>query len=81
MLLSIASLTCGSQNQKPPRSHIGCELGQFGAGKLAEPGQLDPEGALMFSVLPETGIWIRHCASSQKTGSLADGVAGRRLSC
>lgn len=58
MLLSIASLTCGSQNQKPPRSHIGCELGQFGAGKLAEPGQLDPEGALMFSVLPETGIWI-----------------------
>lgn len=45
------------------RSHPGhtsaVELSQFGAGQLAGPGQLILEDALRFSVLPETGFWIR----------------------
>lgn len=49
------------------RNHLGhtlaVELSQFGAGKLAGPGQFVPEGALTFSVLPETGLWIKCCAS------------------
>lgn len=42
------------------RNHPGhtsaVKLSQFEAGKLAEPGWLFPEGALMFSVLPERGL-------------------------
>lgn len=56
------------------------ELSQFGAVKLAEPGQFVPEGALTFSVLPEAGLWIKYCAPGRKTGTHADSVAGRGLS-
>lgn len=34
----------------------------------------------MFSALPSTGIWIRHCVSGQKIDTHVHGVAGRGLS-
>lgn len=63
------------------RSHpLTVELSQFGAGRLAGPGQFVPEGTLMFSALPSTGFWIKRCVSGQKTDTHAHGVAGRGLS-
>lgn len=71
---------CGSENQKPLRSHISCGTELFGAGKLAGAEQLVPRYALIFSLLPETRFWIKHCATRQKTGAYMDGVSGRGLS-
>lgn len=63
------------------RSHpLAVELSQFGAGKLAGPVQFVPKDTMMFSALPNTGFWIKHCVSGQKTDTHANGVAGRGLS-
>lgn len=69
-----------SRTRTHPVHTLAVELSWFGASKLPGPGQFVPKGALPFSVHPETGFWITHCASGQKTGTHAHGVAGRGLS-
>lgn len=61
-----------------PGHTLGMELSQLGAGKLAGPGQIVPEGTLTFSVLPETVLDKVLCLQAE-TGAHADGVAGRGL--
>ena len=44
------------RNRNHPGHTSAVELSQFGAGKLTGPGQLVPEDALTFSVLPRQGF-------------------------
>lgn len=44
------------RNRNHPGHTSAVELSQFGAGKLAGPGQLVPKDALTFSLLPRQGF-------------------------